>query len=60
MEVVLPIAKSKLIAYFSLAGIALAAFLWAPVWVNRDALPIDWFLWNGAHDGFGLVFQRFS
>ena len=40
MEVVLPYRKSKLIAYFSLVGVALAAVsLWVQYWSSRDVLP---------------------
>src|SRR6266852_1233290 len=58
MEVVLPYRKSKLIAYFSLVGIALAAVsLWVQFWANHDALPLDGFYGMIRIDGFALVFQ---
>src|SRR4030088_2025494 len=58
MEVVLPYRKSKLIAYFSLVGIALAGVsLWVQFWANRDALPVDGFYGMIRIDGFALVFQ---
>ena len=58
MEVVLPYRKSKLIAYFSLVGIALAAVsLWVQFWANRDALPLDGFYGMIRIDGFAIVFQ---
>jgi NADH-quinone oxidoreductase subunit N len=58
MEVVLPYRKSKLIAYFSLLGVALAAVsLWFQFWVSRDLLPLDGFYGMIRIDGFALVFQ---
>jgi len=58
MEVVLPYRKSKLIAYFSLVGVALAAVsLWVQFWVSRDVLPLDGFFGMIRFDGFALVFQ---
>jgi len=58
MEVVLPYRKSKLIAYFSLVGVALAAVsLWVQFWANRDALPLDGFYGMIRIDGFAIVFQ---
>ena len=58
MEVVLPYRKSKLIAYFSLFGIALAAVsLWIQFWANRDVLPLDGFYGMIRIDGFAIVFQ---
>src|SRR6266550_4036187 len=58
MEVVLPYRKSKLIAYFSLVGVALAAVsLWVQFWLNRDVLPLDGFYSMIRIDGFALVFQ---
>src|SRR6195256_2412018 len=57
MEVVLPYRKSKLIAYFSLAGIALAAVsLWVQ-FLSSDILPLDGFYGMIRIDGFALVFQ---
>jgi len=58
MEVVLPYRKSKLIAYFSLVGVALAAVsLWVQFWSSRDVLPLDGFYGMIRIDGFALVFQ---
>src|SRR6266550_5497801 len=58
MEVVLPYRKSKLIAYFSLVGVALAAVsLWVQFWLNRGVLPLDGFYSMIRIDGFALVFQ---
>src|SRR3954471_12667889 len=58
MEVVLPYRKSKLIAYFSLAGIALAALsLGFQFWTVRDLLPLDGFYGMVRIDGFALVFK---
>lgn len=58
MEVVLPYRKSKLIAYFSLVGIALAGIsLGAQWWTSRDALPLAGFYGMVRVDGFALVFQ---
>ena len=57
MEVVLPYRKSKLIAYFSLVGVALAAVsLWVQ-FLSSDALPLDGFYGMIRIDGFALVFQ---
>jgi NADH-quinone oxidoreductase subunit N len=58
MEVVLPYRKSKVIAYFSLAGVALAAVsLWVQFWVSRGILPLDGFYGMIRIDGFALVSQ---
>ncbi len=58
MEVVLPYRKSKVIAYFSLTGVALAAVsLWAQYWTSRGNLPLDGFYGMIRIDGFALVFQ---
>lgn len=58
MEVVLPYRKSKVIAYFSLVGVALAAVsLWVQFWVSRSILPLDGFYGMIRIDGFALVFQ---
>ena len=57
MEVILPYRKSKLIAYFSLIGVALAM---VSLWVQfaaADTLPIDGFYGMIRIDGFALVFQ---
>jgi NADH-quinone oxidoreductase subunit N len=58
MEVVLPYRKSKLIAYFSLVGIALAGLsLGFQFWTARDLLPLDGFYGMVRLDGFALVFK---
>jgi NADH-quinone oxidoreductase subunit N len=58
MEVVLPYRKSKLIAYFALVGVALAAFsLGVQYWYMRDVLPLDGFYGMVRIDGFALVFK---
>src|SRR6266496_1169757 len=58
MEVILPYRKSKLIAYFSLVGVALAAAsLWVQFWLSRDVLPLDGFFGMIRIDGFAIVFQ---
>src|SRR2546422_1483131 len=58
MEVVLPYRKSKVIAYFSLVGVALAALsLGVQWWYSRDVLPLDGFYGMIRIDGFALVFQ---
>lgn len=58
MEVVLPYRKSKVIAYFSLSGVALAAVsLGVQFWVSRSVLPLDGFYGMIRIDGFALVFQ---
>src|SRR6266480_540191 len=58
MEVILPYRKSKLIAYFSLVGIALAAVsLWVQFWSSHDLLPLDGFYGMIRIDGFAIVFQ---
>jgi NADH-quinone oxidoreductase subunit N len=58
MEVVLPYRKSKVIAYFSLVGVALAAVsLGVQFWVSRSMLPIDGFYGMIRIDGFALVSQ---
>ncbi|MGI9065918.1 MAG: NADH-quinone oxidoreductase subunit N [Pyrinomonadaceae bacterium] len=58
MEVVLPYRKSKLIAYFSLVGVALAGVsLGVQYWYLRDALPLDGFYGMVRIDGFALIFK---
>src|SRR4030095_10478020 len=58
MEVILPYRKSKLIAYFCLAGIALAAAsLGLQWWYSRDLLPLDGFYGMIRIDGFALLFK---
>src|SRR5439155_11958472 len=58
LEVVLPYRKSKLIAYFSLGAVALAAVsLAVQYWASRDVLPLDGFYGMIRIDGFALVFQ---
>src|SRR5215217_2863576 len=58
MEVILPYRKSKLTAYFSLVGIALAfvslAVQW---WYMGSALPQDGFYGMVRIDGFALLFK---
>src|ERR1044071_2409241 len=58
MEVILPYRKSKLTAYFSLAGIALAfVSLVVQWWYLRSALPFDGFYGMVRIDGFALLFK---
>ena len=57
MEVVLPYRKSKLIAYFSLGGIALAGVSLGVQFWSSDALPLDGFYGMIRIDGFALVVQ---
>src|SRR6476646_7696439 len=57
MEVVLPYRKSKSIAYFSLAGIALAAVSLVVQYFSRATFPVDGFYGMIRIDGFALVFQ---
>ncbi len=58
MEVILPYRKSKVIAYFALIGLALAAAsLGVQWWISRDVLPIDGFYGMVRLDGFALLFQ---
>ena len=57
MEVVLPYRKSKLVAYFSLAGIALAAVSLVVQYLSGTGTPIDGFYGMIRLDGFALVFQ---
>lgn len=58
MEVVLPYRKSKLTAYFTLAGIGLAGVSLALLWSgNKDSLPLDGFYGMVRIDGFALLFQ---
>ena len=58
MEVVLPYRKSKLVAYFALAGIALAGIsLGAQFWFTKDILPLSGFYGTVRIDGFALVFK---
>src|SRR5215216_7508829 len=58
MEVILPYRKSKLTAYFSLVGVALAfvslAVQW---WTMRGSLPFDGFYGMVRIDGFALLFK---
>ena len=61
MEVVLPYRKSKLIAYFSLVGIALAGVsLGVQWWSGAMRLPLDGFYGMVRIDGFALLFKAFS
>lgn len=58
LEVILPYRKSKVIAYFALVGIALAAAsLGVQWWYNRDILPLDGFYGMIRIDGFALLFK---
>jgi NADH-quinone oxidoreductase subunit N len=58
MEVVLPYRKSKLIAYFSLVSVALAALsLGVQWWFTGDVLPLDGFYGMVRIDGFALIFK---
>src|SRR5882762_5908230 len=58
MEVILPYRKSKWTAYFSLAGIGLAAIsLWLLWWSNQAVLPLDGFYGMVRIDGFALLFK---
>jgi NADH-quinone oxidoreductase subunit N len=58
MEVILPYKKSKWTAYFSLAGIGLAAVSLAMLWSSsRDSLPLDGFYGMVRIDGFALLFK---
>lgn len=58
MEVILPYRKSKVIAYFALVGIALAAAsLGMQWWYTRDVLPLDGFYGMIRIDGFALLFK---
>ena len=58
MEVILPYRKSKLTAYFSLVGVALAfvslALQW---WYMGSSLPFDGFYGMVRIDGFALLFK---
>jgi NADH-quinone oxidoreductase subunit N len=58
MEVILPYRKSKLTAYFSLAGIALAFISLVVQWrLMSNALPFDGFYGMVRIDGFALLFK---
>jgi NADH-quinone oxidoreductase subunit N len=58
MEVILPYSKSKLIAYFALVGVGLAAIsLGVQWWYLRDVLPVDGFYGMVRIDGFALLFK---
>lgn len=57
MEVVLPYRKSKVVAYFSLAGIALAAVSLVAQYLSGTGVPLDGFYGMIRVDGFALVFQ---
>ena len=58
MEVVLPYRKSKLVAYFALAGIALAGVsLGVQFWFTKDILPLSGFYGTVRIDGFALIFK---
>jgi NADH-quinone oxidoreductase subunit N len=58
MEVILPYRKSKLTAYVSLVGVALAfASLVVQWWTMGDSLPFDGFYGMVRIDGFALLFK---
>ncbi len=58
MEVILPYRKSKLTAYFSLVGVALAFIsLAAQWWFMGSSLPFDGFYGMVRIDGFALLFK---
>ena len=57
MEVVLPYRKSKVTAYFALAGIALAAVSLGVQWYGRDPSPVDGFYGMVRIDGFAFLFK---
>ena len=58
MEVILPYRKSRLTAYFSLAGIALAAISLAILsYSNSPYFPLDGFYGMVRIDGFAVVFK---
>src|SRR6185369_8057340 len=58
MEVILPYRKSKLTAYFSLAGVALAFISLAVQWRSlASSLPEDAFYGMVRIDGFALLFK---
>jgi len=58
MEVILPYRKSKLTAYFSLVGVALAfTSLAAQWWFIGSSLPFDGFYGMVRIDGFALLFK---
>jgi NADH-quinone oxidoreductase subunit N len=58
MEVILPYRKSKLTAYFSLVGIALAFISLVVQWrLIGGALPVDGFYGMVRIDGFALLFK---
>src|ERR1041384_3085006 len=58
MEVILPYRKSKLTAYFSLGGLALAFVSLAVEWRGLEgALPVDAFYGMVRIDGFALLFK---
>jgi NADH-quinone oxidoreductase subunit N len=58
MEVILPYRKSKLTAYFSLVGVALAfVSLGLQWWTMQAALPFDGFYGMVRIDGFALLFK---
>jgi NADH-quinone oxidoreductase subunit N len=58
MEVILPYRKSKLTAYFSLVGVALAFISLVVQWkYMQNALPLDGFYGMVRLDGFALLFK---
>jgi NADH-quinone oxidoreductase subunit N len=57
MEVILPYRKSKVIAYFALAGIALAAVSLGVQWSTLHGVTVDGFYGMVRIDGFALLFK---
>ena len=58
MEVVLPYRKSRVVAYFALIGVGLAAMsLGLQWWYSRDLLPLEGFYGMVRIDGFALIFK---
>jgi NADH-quinone oxidoreductase subunit N len=58
MEVILPYRKSKLTAYFSLVGVALAFVSLVVQWVYMGgSLPFDGFYGMVRIDGFAILFK---
>ncbi len=57
MEVILPYRKTKLTAYFALAGIALAAVSLGLLWRANQGIAVDGFYGMIRIDGFALLFK---
>ncbi|HSS21732.1 MAG TPA: NADH-quinone oxidoreductase subunit N [Pyrinomonadaceae bacterium] len=57
MEVILPYRKSKVVAYFALAGIALAGASVGVQFLSSASLPLQGFYGMIRIDGFALIFQ---